>query len=133
MRGMLIAAASLTAGWFATGVAQAQQEQYLILAKNKGFSEGFEAADDDAGIVGVAPEAEIVHVKAGLDSTGRIASSTAMAGIYYAANIGADVINMSFGGYFWRSGAFFIDAKATAATSMPGSGRHSTPTIRARR
>jgi subtilisin family serine protease len=73
------------------------------------------AADDGAGIVGVAPQAEIVHVNVGLDSTGHIASSAAMAGIYYAANIGADVINMSFGGYFWRSGAFFIDAKATAA------------------
>jgi subtilisin family serine protease len=84
------------------------------------------AADDGAGIIGVAPEAEIVHVKVSRERTGSAQSGVAMAGIYYAANIGADVVNMSFGGYFRRSGwvvvnpadpngSFFVGADTIAA------------------
>jgi len=44
---------------------------------------------------GVAPEAEIMHVKVSQDSTGSAFGSIAILGVYYAVNQGADVINMS--------------------------------------
>jgi len=62
------------------------------------FVAGIAAAtgDNEIGVTGVAPEAWILPVKV-LDctATGRI--SDAAAGIRYAANAGADVINISFG------------------------------------
>ncbi len=64
-------------------------------------------ADDGAGIVGVVPEAELVHLKCGRDLTGTLPSSAVLEGIYYAANIGADVINMSIAGCFLKSGYYF--------------------------
>jgi subtilisin family serine protease len=51
-RSMLLAAlalAALAAGRLSGGVAQAEEEQYLILAKNNGFSGSFEAAIRAAG------------------------------------------------------------------------------------
>ena len=70
------------------------------------------AADgDEGGIAGVAPEAEIVHVKVLRDRTGSGPSAACMAGLYYAADIGADVVNMSFGWYllrnYWNAVALF--------------------------
>ena len=62
------------------------------------------AAGDGAGVLGVAPEAEIVHVKVLRDRTGSASSGVVMAGLYYAAQIGADVVNMSLAGYRTRSG-----------------------------
>ena len=62
------------------------------------------ASDDGAGITGVAPEAEIVHVKVSRDRTGSASSSVAIAGLYYAANVSADVANISLAGYRLRSG-----------------------------
>lgn len=55
------------------------------------------AADNGLGIIGVAPEAELVAVKvlSGFNGNGTYAS--VIQGIVYAAEIGANVINMSLG------------------------------------
>lgn len=55
------------------------------------------AADNGLGIIGVAPEAELVAVKvlSGVNGDGTYAS--VIQGIVYAAEIDADVINMSLG------------------------------------
>lgn len=59
------------------------------------------AADNGFGTIGVAPEAELMLVKVlydqGFGSFGDI-----LAGVYYAADNGADIISMSLGGYFPR-------------------------------
>ena len=55
------------------------------------------AADNSFGVIGVAPECEIVAVKVISETTGSGAFSWINAGIVYAANNGADVINMSLG------------------------------------
>lgn len=53
------------------------------------------ATDNAEGIVGLGWEAEILPLKV-LNDQGRGALSDAAQAIYYATNIGADVINMSF-------------------------------------
>lgn len=65
------------------------------------------AAMNDLGVIGVAPEAELVSVKvlSSADGSGEVA--WAIAGIIYAADIDADVINMSLGGTLYRGG--FVD------------------------
>jgi len=67
------------------------------------------AADTDYGIIGVAPEAEIVAVKVLSEFTGIGSFSSVNAGIVYAANNGADVINMSLGATLSKNGKL-IDA-----------------------
>lgn len=54
--------------------------------------------NNNIGIVGVAPEAKIMPVK-GLDDYGSGDSSDLANAIYYATSNGAQVINMSWGGY----------------------------------
>jgi thermitase len=54
-------------------------------------------ADNSLGVAGVAPEAEIMAVRV-LDGDGSGESSEIAGGIEYAAQQGADVINMSLGG-----------------------------------
>jgi thermitase len=54
-------------------------------------------ADNNEGIAGVAPEAEIMAVRV-LDGDGSGSTDDIAAGIDYAAEHGADVINMSLGG-----------------------------------
>lgn len=66
------------------------------------------AADNDYGVIGVAPQAEIVAVKVLSEFTGSGDFSWVNEGIIYAANHGADVINMSLGAIFSRSG-FYLD------------------------
>ena len=66
------------------------------------------AADNSWGVIGVAPYAEIVAVKVISEKTGSGAFSWINAGIVYAANSGADVINMSLGATFARNG-FYLD------------------------
>jgi subtilisin family serine protease len=66
------------------------------------------AADNSYGVIGVAPEAEIVMVKVLSEYTGSGAFSWINAGIVYAADNGADVINMSLGATFYRNG-FYLD------------------------
>ncbi len=60
------------------------------------------------GVIGVAPYAEIVAVKVISEKTGSGAFSWINAGIVYAANNGADVINMSLGATFARNGFYLM-------------------------
>ncbi|MGH2782609.1 MAG: S8 family serine peptidase, partial [Thermoleophilaceae bacterium] len=55
------------------------------------------AADNGVGVVGVAPEAEIVAVKVLSEFTGSGSFAGVGSGIVYAALIDADIINMSLG------------------------------------
>ncbi|MCJ7563447.1 MAG: S8 family serine peptidase [Candidatus Aminicenantes bacterium] len=84
------------------------------------------AAKNDWGIMGVAPEAELVAVKvlSGRNSgTGLL--SYLNQGIVYAADNGADVINMSLGGLLpSRSGWWVGDIHVTA--KMVGEMLHAT-------
>jgi len=62
------------------------------------------AADNAYGSIGVAPEAELVAVKVLSEYDPYEGPFSAiLAGIVYAANNGADVINMSLGAYFPKS------------------------------
>ena len=56
------------------------------------------------GTVGVAPEAELVAVRVVSEETGIGQASWVLAGIVYAADIGADIINLSLGATRRRSG-----------------------------
>ncbi|TDH26998.1 peptidase S8 and S53 subtilisin kexin sedolisin [Segetibacter sp. 3557_3] len=60
------------------------------------------AADNDYGIVGIAPAAKLMLVKV-LSDDGWATLGTILSGIYYAANNGADIISMSLGGFFPRN------------------------------
>ncbi|HEX7029786.1 MAG TPA: S8 family serine peptidase [Gammaproteobacteria bacterium] len=55
------------------------------------------AADNAFGVIGIAPEAEIVAVKVLSEFSGSGAFGGIAAGIVHAANVGADVANMSLG------------------------------------
>ncbi|HSO86718.1 MAG TPA: S8 family serine peptidase [Draconibacterium sp.] len=66
------------------------------------------ATDPNAGVIGVAPHAEIVAVKVLSEYDGSGDFSWIIAGMVYAANSGANVINMSLGATFARNG-FYID------------------------
>jgi subtilisin family serine protease len=57
------------------------------------------AADNGFGMIGVAPEAELVAVKVLSEYTTNGPFSSIAQGIVYAADIGADVANMSLRGY----------------------------------
>lgn len=67
------------------------------------------AADTDYALIGVAPEAQIVAVKVISEFTGSGPFSSIIAGIVYAADNRADVINMSFGATLNKNGTL-IDA-----------------------
>jgi lantibiotic leader peptide-processing serine protease len=71
------------------------------------------AADNAFGVIGVAPEAEIVAVKVLSEYTGSGTFEGVIAGIIYAANIDADVINLSLGAVLARRG--FLDDAGTPA------------------
>ena len=66
------------------------------------------AAHNSFGVIGVAPDAEIVAVKVLSEYSGSGAFSGINAGIVYAANNDADVINMSLGATFNRNG-FYLE------------------------
>lgn len=61
------------------------------------------AADNGLGIIGVAPEAELVLVKV-LGDAGTGSFADVIAGIIYAADVDADVMNMSLGAAFDKNG-----------------------------
>lgn len=65
------------------------------------------AADNNWGVIGVAPSAEIVAVKVLSEFNGSGEFSWVNEGIVYAANNGAQVINMSLGGTFNRNGFYY--------------------------
>ena len=69
------------------------------------------AADNGIGVIGVAPQAEIVAVKVLSEYTGSGSFSGVIEGIYYAAMIDADIINMSLGALLPRHG--WIDDNGT--------------------
>lgn len=71
------------------------------------------AAANGIGTIGVAPKVELVSVKVLSAVTGSGSFGAIIAGIVYAADINADVINMSLGAEFPRSG--FIDDNGTPA------------------
>jgi subtilisin family serine protease len=83
------------------------------------------AAQNDWGVIGVAPEAELVAVKVLSENTGEGLLSYLNQGIIWAADNGADVINMSLGGYLpSRSGWWVGDIHVTA--KMVGEMLHAT-------
>ncbi|WP_273275131.1 S8 family peptidase [Maribacter polysiphoniae] len=65
------------------------------------------AADNEIGVIGVAPNAEIVAVKVLSEFSGSGPFSSINAGIVYAADIEADVINMSLGATLNKNGKFY--------------------------
>jgi len=67
------------------------------------------AAQNGKGLIGVAPNVELVAVKVLSEFTGSGPFSSINAGIVYAANKGADVINMSLGATMNKNGTL-IDA-----------------------
>lgn len=67
------------------------------------------AADNSFGVIGVAPKAEIVAVKVLSEYSGSGAFSWVNAGIVYAADNGADVINMSLGTVINKNGFYYDD------------------------
>lgn len=84
------------------------------------------AADNGIGIIGVAPEAELVAVKVLSEYTGSGSFGGIIQGIVYAADIGADVINMSLGAdipHNARGAAelFVATARATQYATQRGS------------
>lgn len=64
------------------------------------------AAHNSVGVIGVAPQAQIVAVKVLRESNGSGAFSWVNEGIVYAADNGADVINMSLGAAFYKNGKY---------------------------
>jgi subtilisin family serine protease len=77
---------------------------------------GIAAAPDNAfGTIGVAPEAKLLLVKVLSDATGSGSFEDVVEGIVYAADHGADVINMSLGGELAKHG--YLDDMGTADPS----------------
>ncbi len=71
------------------------------------------AADNEYGVIGVAPNAEIVAVKVLSEFTGSGPFSSINAGIIYAADIDSDVINMSLGADLNKNGKFVLEDGST--------------------
>lgn len=71
------------------------------------------AADNGFGTIGVAPEAELVLIKA-LSDTGGGSFADIIAAIYHAALVDADVINMSLGLIIPRIGLGGVNADLSA-------------------
>jgi len=67
------------------------------------------AADNGFGTIGVAPEVELVAVKV-LYHSGSGPFGSIFAGMVYAAEIGADVVNMSLGASIPRNCTFYDEA-----------------------
>ncbi len=65
------------------------------------------------GTIGVAPEAELVLAKVGCDEFETIQPSAAIAALVYAADIDADVVNMSWSVYLWKFQASWYPGTGT--------------------
>lgn len=86
-------------------------------------------ANNGKGIAGVAYNVQIMPIKAA-QSSGMLSASDVAQGIYYAADKGADVINMSFGGY--GQSTIEEDALQTAFGSsvlVAAAGNDATPNL----
>ena len=64
-------------------------------------------ASNSIGVAAVAPQAKLVMVRV-LDDSGSGSSSALLSGILYAVDSGADIINMSLGGYLPRTSGSFL-------------------------
>ncbi|GAB4479402.1 MAG: S8 family serine peptidase [Anaerolineae bacterium] len=84
------------------------------------------AADNGFGTIGVAPEAELVFVKVLSEILGYGEFSWIIQGIVYAADIDADVINMSLGGALYRSGEEGLYTAREAAETFVAMSRATT-------
>jgi subtilisin family serine protease len=83
------------------------------------------AAQNNFGVIGVAPKAELVAVKVLSENTGIGLLSYLNEAIVYAADNGADIINMSLGGYLPRRNGWWVgDIHVTA--KMVGEMLHAT-------
>ena len=65
------------------------------------------AGDNGSGGIGVAPDAEIIAVKVCTEFDTYCLDEAILPGIVHAANVGADIINMSLGGLFDRNPSEF--------------------------
>jgi len=86
--------------------------------------------DNGIGVAGLAPNVSVLIVKAA-DCTGNLADSDVVAAIEYAADHGASVINMSFGGPeqddildqavedAWSKGVVLVAAAGNQSSSAP--------------
>ena len=70
---------------------------------------------DGFGVIGIAPEVELVHVKV-LSDAGSGAFNWILQGIYYAADLGVDIINMSLGVVIPKSDGSNQDLNALKTT-----------------
>lgn len=89
------------------------------------------AAANGSGIVGVCPACTLMAVKVVKDGTGQVTKFDSAAGIVWAVDHGADVVNLSFSSessdpvqqdavaYAWSGGAIVIGAAGNEATSTP--------------
>lgn len=89
------------------------------------------AAANGAGIVGVCPACTLMAVKVVKDGTGEVTKFDSAAGIVWAVDRGADVINLSFSSassdpvqqdaaaYAWAHGAIVVAAAGNEAISTP--------------
>jgi thermitase len=88
------------------------------------------AKDNDLGITGIAPEASLLNVKVA-DDRGRCDTADLVAGIIWAVDNGADVINISIEiknatpelaqavAYAWDNGALIIAAAGNNGSNQP--------------
>jgi subtilisin family serine protease len=76
------------------------------------------AADNGLGVIGVAPEAELIAVKVLSEFTGSGSFDWLISGIIYAADIDADVINMSLGAVLEKSGWVELDGTRVLAREV---------------
>lgn len=88
--------------------------QSVTFANPNGFSHGSHlagivaAADNNVGVAGIAPSAKLMLVKV-LGDAGSGEFGWLIQGVLYAADNGADIINMSLGASFPRNGKFVDD------------------------
>lgn len=78
------------------------------------------AADNAFGMIGVAPEAELVAVKVLSDTSDSGTFDGIIQGIVYAADVHADVINMSLGAFVPRHGFVTEDGTRVNGAAVAG-------------
>jgi lantibiotic leader peptide-processing serine protease len=89
----------------------AQFQNYNLFGHGTHVAGIIAAADNDVGTVGIAPKARLMLIKV-LEEGGFGEFGWTIQGIHYAANNGANIINMSFGALLPRNGKF-VDNNGT--------------------